>query len=372
MTFIIKVFIFCLNVIYLFFKLFKKRNQITLISRQSNKLTQDFKLLKEELEKQLPDYKIIVLTKTMDNKIEYVFHLLVQMYHLSRSKVVILDSYCILASILKHKKDLKIIQIWHALGLIKKAGYSILDMEEGRSSKISHAMRMHKNYNYVFTTSEACRQNMSEVFGCDIDIVKNVPLPRIDFLKDTKTIQKKKEKILKENKKLNNKKINILYAPTYRKDEELMLQKTIELINSIDYKKYNLILKLHPLTNFEINDDRVIIDKKYSTTEMMYVSDYVISDYSSIIYEAGILKKKLIFYSFDLETYRGTRDFFIDYENEVPGPICKDSNEVKEFLSKPDYKKYKDRDMISKYVDLTIKNYTKNMVNEIKKIIKEK
>ena len=51
MTFIIKVFIFCLNVIYLFFKLFKKRNQITLISRQSNKLTQDFKLLKEELEK---------------------------------------------------------------------------------------------------------------------------------------------------------------------------------------------------------------------------------------------------------------------------------------------------------------------------------
>ena len=78
-----------------------------------------------------------------------------------------------------------------------------------------------------------------------------------------------------------------------------MLQKTIELINSIDYKKYNLILKLHPLTNFEINDDRVIIDKKYSTTEMMYVSDYVISDYSSIIYEAGILKKKLIFYSFD-------------------------------------------------------------------------
>ena len=84
------------------------------------------------------------------------------------------------------------------------------------------------------------------------------------------------------------------------------------------------------------------------------------------------LKKKLIFYSFDLETYRGTRDFFIDYENEVPGPICKDSNEVKEFLSKPDYKKYKDRDMISKYVDLTIKNYTKNMVNEIKKIIKEK
>ena len=48
------------------------------------------------------------------------------MYYLATSKVCVLDGYCIPASILKHKKKLKIIQIWHASGAIKKFGYQIL------------------------------------------------------------------------------------------------------------------------------------------------------------------------------------------------------------------------------------------------------
>ena len=45
------------------------------------------------------------------NKIGYVFHMFIQMYHISTSKVVVLDTYCIVASVLKHKKETKIIQI---------------------------------------------------------------------------------------------------------------------------------------------------------------------------------------------------------------------------------------------------------------------
>ena len=105
--------------------------------------------------------------------------------------------------------------------------------------------------------------------------------------------------------------------------------------------------------------------------EMYSISDYVISDYSSIIYEAGIMNKSLIFYAFDLDKYKDSRDFFIDYNKEVPGPIVKNKKELKSFLDNPDYSKYKNRNMISKYVDLTIDNYSKNMVNEIKKVLYE-
>ena len=52
MTFLVKFIKFCLNVVYLFFKPLKTRKQITLISRQSNKITDDFKLLENELKKQ--------------------------------------------------------------------------------------------------------------------------------------------------------------------------------------------------------------------------------------------------------------------------------------------------------------------------------
>lgn len=371
MTFLISVFKVLLNVIYLFFKLFKTRNQITLISRQSNKISEDFELLSTELKKQLKDYRIVVLSKKMDNKIAYAFHMLVQMYHISRSKIVILDSYCIVASNLKHKKNLKIIQIWHALGLMKKAGYAILDMEEGRSSKTSYALNMHKNYNYVFTTSEACRKAMSKVFGCDENIVYSVPLPRIDLLKDKKYISDKRKKIFDAYPVLNSKKKNILYAPTFRKDESLMEKEIEEFIKLFDFKKYNLIIKLHPLSNIVVDNDKVISASKFRTVDMMMVSDVVIGDYSSVVYEAGILNKPQIFYSFDLDSYKGKRDFFIDYEKEVPGPICKNAKEVIDFLEKNDYTKYEKKFLISKYVDLEVKNYTKNMVEKIIDILKK-
>ena len=98
MTFIITVVKFILNVVYLFFKLFKKRKQITLISRLSNTITTDFVLLSNGLKKALPDYKVVVLCKKLDNKLAYIFHMLRQMYHISRSEVVVIDSYCILDS----------------------------------------------------------------------------------------------------------------------------------------------------------------------------------------------------------------------------------------------------------------------------------
>ena len=57
---VIKIFKFCLNFVYLFFKLFRTRKQITLISRQSNKMSDDFKLLSDALKEELKDYKVVV------------------------------------------------------------------------------------------------------------------------------------------------------------------------------------------------------------------------------------------------------------------------------------------------------------------------
>ena len=53
-----------------------------------------------------------------------------QMYHLATSRVVVLDSYCIVASVLKKKKGTTIIQMWHALGSFKKFGKSIIGKDE--------------------------------------------------------------------------------------------------------------------------------------------------------------------------------------------------------------------------------------------------
>ena len=84
MKIIIKIGIFLLNIIYSIFKLFKVKNKITFISRQSNTPNIDFILLSNELKS---EYEIIMLCKTLDkgifNKIKYIFHMFKQMYHIA-------------------------------------------------------------------------------------------------------------------------------------------------------------------------------------------------------------------------------------------------------------------------------------------------
>ena len=53
------------------------------------------------------------------------------------------------------------------------------------SSKL-HNEKMHKNYNYVFCSSEAYKDHLKRGFGVDKNIIKTSTLPRIDLLNDKK------------------------------------------------------------------------------------------------------------------------------------------------------------------------------------------
>ena len=74
--------------------------------------------------------------------LEYAFVTLKSMYHLATASVCVLDSYWPAVSVLHHKKQLAVIQMWHAMGKIKKSGYQSLGKKFGRSDMIAREMRM--------------------------------------------------------------------------------------------------------------------------------------------------------------------------------------------------------------------------------------
>ena len=128
-----------------------------------------------------------------------------------------------------------------------------------------------------------------------------MPLPRVDKLTDKNYKDKIKLNIF-EIYPLLKKKKNIVYVPTFRKGKE-DVKPINDLIEQVDFSKYNLIIKLHPLSKIKIIDDRVLIDKKFSSIDMMMISNYVITDYSAIVFEAAILNKPIFFYCYDLDKY---------------------------------------------------------------------
>lgn len=70
---------------------------------------------------------------------------------------------------------------------------------------------------------------------------------------------------------------------------------------------------------------------------MLFAADYVICDYSAVIFEAAILKKPLFFYTFDYDTYGAARDFYIDYMKEMPGVISDDPSCIADSIKEDKY-----------------------------------
>ncbi len=356
-----------MNFIYFFMKGFKTENKVTFISRQGNSNSLDFKLVQEKLKEVDKDIKIVALNKRfrdidpLSDKIKYCFHIFVQMYHIATSKVVVLETYAMPISMLNHKKDLKVIQMWHALGSLKKFGYSVIDKSEG--SNLHELASMHKNYDYILTSSEVARKNFSEAFNYPESSFKIIPLPRTDFLMDKKKQKDITNNIINTYPGLKKKK-TILYAPTFRKNGEDE-EKINELIKSIDYEKYNLILKLHPLTKININNSKSIIDEKYSTIEWLNTADYVITDYSAIVYEAALLKKPLFFYTYDFNEYELGRDFYLNYKKDMPGVIKKAAKDIFNAIEKKEFDLNKVESFAHKYVDYHNQDCTLELVNLI-------
>ena len=297
------------------------------------------------------------------SKIKYFFHMFVQMYYLATSKVIVLDGYCIVASVLKKRKGTTIIQMWHAIGAFKKFGFSILDMEEGTRKDLALAMKMHNNYDYVLTSSEYAKKYFAEAFNTDVSKLVVYPLPRVDKLINDEYKMKIRDRVMEKYPQLKTKK-TIVYAPTFRKQAENE-KKVEELINAIDYEKYNLIIKLHPLTNMKLKHDKAILDKNFSTVEIMTISDYIITDYSAIVFEASILSKPIFFYCYDYDNYFKKRNFYINYKKEMPGVISSQAKEIIRAIESNNYDLEKVRMFSKKYVEIDGKSVTKKLVEFI-------
>lgn len=374
MILVIKLFILFINILYVFFKIIPSQRKITMLSRQSNYPSKDFLMIEERIKAIDHNIKVVKLCRTLDgginssllSKIKYGFYTLLQMYHIATSKVVVLDSYCIVISVLRHKKNLKIIQIWHSMGTMKKFGYAALDTEEGTKSEIAYIMKMHNNYDYVFASADSYKEHLANGFHIDKDKIITMPLPRLDLLKSQRYKEKTQSLVYKAYPMLKEKPV-IMYCPTFRKNE-MEFEKALErLIKCIDFDKYNFVVKLHPLSKVILKED-IIQAKEFSSFDMLFVADYVISDYSCIIYEAAVLNIPLYFYNFDMILYLKERGLAIDYYKELPGVISKNPEEIFESIEDKPYDMNALQRFKEKYIFET-ENATENIAKFILNLI---
>ena len=259
------------------------------------------------------------------------------------SKVIILDEFTPQIHLIDLKPETKLVQLWHACGAFKTFGFTRIGKPKGSPQPT----RNHRSYDYVTVSSAYCKKCHSEGFGIPTDNVVPTGIARTDIFFDEKYIKKFKKKFYNNYPELQDKKI-ILFAPTFRGNlkgdanypmEMFDIRKVCETLGD----DYAVIIKHHPFirTQHYIPDeysDRVIdLSDNTEINDLLFISDVIITDYSSLVFEASIVNVPMLFYAYDLKSYISSRDFYFDFQKFVPGKICSTFNELMNAILNEDF-----------------------------------
>lgn len=322
-----------LAIAYAPMKLLPLQRKVVLISREHHHEPPDFVDIRRALERAEPELRTVVLVRMVPagivGKLSYALHMLRQLYHVATARVLVVDTYAIVASVLTHRPELTVIQIWHALGAFKKFGLSILDREEGRDARLAAAMRMHQGYDLVLASADACRPAYAEAFGVPPERVEVAPLPRVDRLRDPDRAAQTRARILRAHPHLRGARVAV-FAPTFRMDGTVSVA-PLPLVSALRDAGIHTVVKLHPLMATTLPPG-VDTAEGFSTQELLYVADHLITDYSSTLFEAAVVGVPTYFLAPDLNEYLESRDFYLDLSRDLPGPVVASIPELVEAI----------------------------------------
>ncbi len=263
------------------------------------------------------------------------------------SKVVIVDDYYNLLNTVDKRDEVTLFQLWHACGAFKTFGFSRL----GKPDSPKQSSPNHRMYDFATVSSAGIVKYYAEGFGISDEKVLPTGVPRTDIFLDEEYAAKTRESFYSRYPQLKDKKI-ILFAPTFRGAGQKSAFYPLPAFDPDSFAgklgdEYAVLIKLHPFCEekYEISPElreRVIdLSEEDEINDLLFVTDILITDYSSCIFEASLLNIPMLFYAYDLYQYISERDFYCDFESFVPGRIVFTQDELGEAVMKGDFEEEK-------------------------------
>lgn len=254
-------------------------------------------------------------------------------YHMATSSYILMDNVFLPMAYLHFHKDVKVVQLWHGTGTIKKFGQ---DSNVGEVKRLEYMAN--QKITHLIVNSEYTKEQYAQAFGVTKDHVYVWGLPRTDELFSDTVKNEKMGQFYKQYPELKGKKL-VLYAPTFRDQEvehpKMMLD--MEYLENHTPEDIFYLVKLHPFVAKqykETGSKRFLNVSSYEDINtLLFISDVLITDYSSIIFEYAVLERPMIFYAYDLEEFSEEgRGFYEDYKNYVPGEVVTETSQIAELL----------------------------------------
>lgn len=334
------------RVLYRLLCLLPQRRRITFLSRQAERPF-DFVLLEPALRERFPRHEIVWCCVHEIGRMSIPL-MLRQLRYVATSELCLVDGYVPAVSLpLSHRS--RVVQVWHAPGAIKKFGYQALDTPAGRSSRAARSLRMHRGYDLVVAGMPGAVKALSEAFDVPAQKIAALGLPRIDYLRSSELADlrarryaRAEEAVLRAFGGEGDPRLTVLYAPTFRKAnaDALWLEHAVCALRSAlaaTGVPVRLIVASHPLESSEEHDEKDGVPVAFlhgtPTINLLHLADYVVTDYSTVAFEAGYAGRRVLFYVPDIEEYRVSPGLNIDPLTELPTVSSVDAAEVSAVIS---------------------------------------
>jgi teichoic acid ribitol-phosphate primase len=322
------------------------RRHVVFATSRAPEISGNLAFIRDELERRTPRIPYVVLAQrsptTLQSWVATFFHNLRAGYHLATTRLFIVDDYFFPIYVIKPRAGTTIVQTWHASGAFKRIGYGVIDKSFGADETLIAKVTIHSNYDICLMASKTAAVHYAEAFRQPLDrFVTDIGMPRTDILFGDERIARIQAEIRARYHLPAGKRV-VMYAPTFRGTTVRNATSPRDLDFGALHRELGadhvVLLRLHPFVREsqpippELASFAIDASDHPDIHELMLVSDILVTDYSSAIFEFSLLNRPMAFFAPDHDDYMDERGFYFDYRTGVPGPVFDTTEELAHWL----------------------------------------
>jgi len=281
-----------------------------------------------------------------------------------------------------------IVNLWHGFPIKKLAFDAELEFTIYSFGKLNKTLTyfskkslqfLHNKIDFYSVSSKYDLDRMSCAFNVSKDKFRISGTPRFDVIEKQKSKGSEVSDIFHKHNTTQGK--NIMYAPTWRENGwnvNQTLEDPQKLTNYLETENSYLFIKRHPLTTKQeikdwgiIETKRIIFIDGFDINESYHFIDILITDFSSLIFDFGILKKPIFYFITDLNEYSNNRGFYDDIVEISNNNINKSWNQLLDNLkNNAKQSKYINHQHFDYLMRNPPNNVTKNIIDLVNNEIK--
>jgi len=360
-------------------RLWPVRGRVVLATGHAEAISGNLTWIRDGIRARFPDAAVTVLAHRPGGGWRRLLgagvHALRSGWHLATARLFVVDDYYFPMYVIRPRPGTRFVQVWHACGAFKKFGYSVLDKGFGADEAYVKSIPIHANYDLCLVSAARFAPFYAEAFRTPVErFTSALGIPRTDLFFDTQRSARAAEAVRRRYAIPAGRRV-ILYAPTFRGARITVARDPTDLdlaeVQAALGEDHVVLLRSHPFVRSRVATDPALrsfvidVSDHPDMNELMLVSDMLVTDYSSAMYEFALLGRPIVFFAPDHAAYEAERGFYLEYARDLPGPVFTSSADLAAHLRRADFDVERVRRFATDSFDVADGGATRRFVDEL-------